>query len=115
MYYNRYLGKLKKYVKNKAQPEGSIANAYIRAETSTFCSYYFEVGVSSKASRPARNADTFEVQEDDGVTLSVFRVSGRPYGAETKSYMLAKELKAAHSYVLQNCIEVDPFLTIFAG
>ncbi|KAL6493182.1 hypothetical protein OROGR_032941 [Orobanche gracilis] len=29
--------------------------------------------------RPARNADTFEVQEDDEISLPVFRVSGRPY------------------------------------
>ncbi|XP_068504678.1 uncharacterized protein [Phaseolus vulgaris] len=36
----RYLGKLKSYVRNKAQPEGSIAEGYMAEESLTFCSRY---------------------------------------------------------------------------
>ena len=106
---------MKKYVKNKGRPEGSIANAYVREETATFCSYYFEDHVPTKTSRPSRNADTFEIQEDDDVSLSVFRVSGRPLGQSKKEYLTDKELKAAHYYVLTNCTDVDKYMVIFAG
>ena len=38
----------KRTVKNKAQVEGSICDAYISKETSNFCSYYFEIYVQSR-------------------------------------------------------------------
>ncbi|KAF5472304.1 hypothetical protein F2P56_009033 [Juglans regia] len=38
--FERYLGKFKRYVRNKARPEGSIAEAYIHLECLTFCSMY---------------------------------------------------------------------------
>ncbi|XP_057740110.1 uncharacterized protein LOC130957259 [Arachis stenosperma] len=34
----RYLGRLKQYVRNRAQPEGSIAEGYLSEEILTFCS-----------------------------------------------------------------------------
>jgi len=37
----RYLGKLKSYVHNKAQAEGAIAEGYMAEEALTFCSRYF--------------------------------------------------------------------------
>lgn len=91
----RYLGKLKRYVSNKGRPEGSMANAYVREEAATFCSYYFGDHVPTKASRPSRNADTFEVQEDDDDAISVFRVSGRPMGKKTTSWLNDSEMLAA--------------------
>ena len=45
----RYLGHLKKYVRNKAIPEGSIAEGYIVQEAMTFSSQYLR-GVQSKFS-----------------------------------------------------------------
>ena len=36
----RNLGTLKRYVRNKARPEGSIAEAYTVNETLMFCSMY---------------------------------------------------------------------------
>ena len=110
----RYLGKLKRYVSNKGKPEGSMANAYMREEAAIFCSYYFGDHVPTKASRPSRNADTFEVQEDDDVSISIFRVSGRPIGEEKTEWLTDKELKAATYYVLSNCAEVDKFMEIYA-
>ena len=38
----RGLGTFKGYVRNRARPEGSIAEAYIAIEALTFCSKYIE-------------------------------------------------------------------------
>ena len=38
----RRLGTFKGYVRNRARPEGSIAEAYIATESLTFCSKYIE-------------------------------------------------------------------------
>ncbi|XP_071735244.1 uncharacterized protein [Rutidosis leptorrhynchoides] len=51
-----YLMRLKSYVRNKAQPEGSIAEGYIKEECLNFCSRYFE-GVETRFNRPPRNDD----------------------------------------------------------
>ena len=45
--FERYLGKLKKYVRNKARPKGSIAEAYIVEEALTFWSMYLS-GIETK-------------------------------------------------------------------
>ena len=37
----RHVGTLKRYVRNKVRPEGSIAEAYTVNEALTFCSMYF--------------------------------------------------------------------------
>ncbi|KAK0588832.1 hypothetical protein LWI29_006026 [Acer saccharum] len=50
------LGKLKRYVKNKAHPEGSIAEGYIVNELLTFCSMYLR-GIETKFNRDERNDD----------------------------------------------------------
>ena len=92
-----------------------MANAYVREEAATFCSYYFGDHVPTKASRPSRNADTFEVQEDDDDAISVFRVSGRPMGKKNTSWLNDSEMLAAQYYVLSNCTEVDEFMVKFAG
>ena len=39
----RRLGTFKGYVRNRARPEGSIAEAYISTEALTFCSKYIEI------------------------------------------------------------------------
>ena len=38
----RYLGKLKSYVRNKDQAEGSIAEGYLAKESLIFCSRYLD-------------------------------------------------------------------------
>ncbi|KAM6542385.1 hypothetical protein CsatB_006832 [Cannabis sativa] len=43
----RYLSKLKSYVRNKSKPEGCIAEGYLANECLTFCSRYME-GVETK-------------------------------------------------------------------
>ncbi|KAK0572174.1 hypothetical protein LWI29_027307 [Acer saccharum] len=54
--FERYLGTLKKYVRNKAKPEGSIAEAYVVNKALTFCSMYLG-GIEIKFNRPERNDD----------------------------------------------------------
>ncbi|XP_068487048.1 uncharacterized protein [Phaseolus vulgaris] len=53
----RYLGHLKSYVRNKAQPEGSIAEGYLAEEVLTFTSEYME-GVETRSNRPSRMDDS---------------------------------------------------------
>jgi hypothetical protein len=52
----RYLFTLKEYVRNRAHPEGSIAEGYLMAECMHFCSLYLN-DVETKSNRPKRNKD----------------------------------------------------------
>ncbi|CAN6547389.1 unnamed protein product [Malus baccata var. baccata] len=52
----RYLHKLKSYVRNKARPEGSIAEGYLGDECITFCSRYLH-RVETKFNQRDRNDD----------------------------------------------------------
>ncbi|GKC59228.1 hypothetical protein Tco_1086826, partial [Tanacetum coccineum] len=54
--FERYMKKLKGYVRNKAKPKGSIAEGYVAEEALTFSSHYFQ-DVTTKFNRPNRNVD----------------------------------------------------------
>nr|GFA93808.1 hypothetical protein [Tanacetum cinerariifolium] len=54
--FKRYMKKLKGYVRNKAKPEGSIAEGYVAEEALTFSSHYFR-DVTTKFNCPDRNMD----------------------------------------------------------
>ncbi|GKE01592.1 hypothetical protein Tco_1389575, partial [Tanacetum coccineum] len=54
--FERYMKKLKNYVRNKAKSEGSIAEGYVAEEALTFTSHYFR-DVTTKFNRPNRNVD----------------------------------------------------------
>ena len=58
----RFLASLKALVRNRAQPEGSIAEGYIAQECIIFCSRYFQ-GVETVFNRPQRN-DAANPNED---------------------------------------------------
>ncbi|XP_021603851.1 uncharacterized protein LOC110608873 [Manihot esculenta] len=109
--YERYNGILKKNIKNKAKVEGSIANAYLVEEASSFCAYYFESHVSTRHRRVPRNDDggVVEDQEIEG-NLSIFKYPGRPIGQSKKRILTKDERNAAHLYILLNCEEVSPFI-----
>nr|XP_033511982.1 uncharacterized protein LOC104096129 isoform X1 [Nicotiana tomentosiformis]XP_033511983.1 uncharacterized protein LOC104096129 isoform X2 [Nicotiana tomentosiformis] len=57
----RELGHFKSFVRNKAQPEGSIAEGYLAEESLTFCSRYIE-DIETRFNRPRR------VRNDPNVT-----------------------------------------------
>ena len=54
--FERYIKKLKDYMRNTAKPEGSIVEGYVVDETLTFCSRYFD-DVETRFNRPDRNDD----------------------------------------------------------
>ncbi|KAJ9135261.1 hypothetical protein P3X46_032467 [Hevea brasiliensis] len=103
---------LKKKVKNKARVEGSICEAYLIQETSTFTSYYFQPHVQTRLNKVSRNDDGDAVDAPDGC-LPMFLHPGRPAGKMTERYFSDDEWDAARLYVLLNCEEVQPFVHIF--
>ncbi|KAL6533793.1 hypothetical protein OROHE_013626 [Orobanche hederae] len=109
--FERYLRKLKNNVKNKNRVEGSIANAYLMEEASSFCSYYFEKHIGTKARNVPRNEDVDEDDRED--IISLFRQSGRAFGKKKTRYLTDNEYNAARAYVLLNCDEVSPFNRIY--
>ncbi|GKE19952.1 hypothetical protein Tco_1431464 [Tanacetum coccineum] len=54
--FERFMNKLKGYVRNKAKPEGSIAEGYVIEEVLTFSSHYFW-DVTTKFNHPDHNVD----------------------------------------------------------
>ena len=64
----RYLRTLKGYVRNKACPEGSIAEGYISEECLTFCSQFFE-DVSTKLNRPDRQERSAVNEPPSGLSI----------------------------------------------
>lgn len=80
--FERYSGKLKKTVKNKAHVEMSMANAYLVEEASNFCSYYFEDHVRTKHRRLPQNLlpRVEDSCSDVPNMLSIFKNSGKPFG-----------------------------------
>ncbi|KAH6783195.1 hypothetical protein C2S52_008154 [Perilla frutescens var. hirtella] len=89
--------RLKKTVGNKARVEGSICNAYLVQEASSFCSFYFEDHVSTRHRSVPRNYDDgFEMpHEDNAEALSIFKQSGRPFGKVSQS-VFVDQLREAH-------------------
>ncbi|KAL6581961.1 hypothetical protein OROMI_005975 [Orobanche minor] len=86
----RYLGKLKRYVRNKSKPEGSIAEGYLADECLTFC---------------ARFLGDFEKKSSNAIPN--VQTSGYPLGSgknkEGKAFTLCEDTWiTAHRYVLFN-------------
>lgn len=99
----RYLMQLKSYVRNKAQPEGSIAELYIKDECLTFCSRYFE-GVETPFNRPPRNDERIVGKE-----MYMLNSNGRKLGKLEIIELDSKSLNQAHRYVLLNHRKIQPF------
>ncbi|KAL3638401.1 hypothetical protein CASFOL_017772 [Castilleja foliolosa] len=100
----RFLCGLKQIVRNKARPEGSVAEAYIAKECLTFCSMYLK-GIETRFNRDDRNND---IELED--SLPIFSQKCRPVGSTTYLNLSVEELKALTWFVFQNCEEVEPFL-----
>lgn len=99
---------LKGYVRNKACPEGSIAEGYIDNECLTFCSMYLK-DIETRFNRTERNCDV-----GDGETksvLSVFKQKARGFGGTKYEEVNMIEWAKVRWYVLNNCAEVLPYLT----
>ncbi|OIT29737.1 hypothetical protein A4A49_59117 [Nicotiana attenuata] len=92
----RFLCKLKRYVRNKARPEGSIAEGYLIDECLTFCSMYL-TGIETRFNREDRNDDGSS--NKDEVVLDIFSKSVRPSGDGNYDTMPKKDFDMAqHLY-----------------
>ncbi|RVX13245.1 hypothetical protein CK203_018034 [Vitis vinifera] len=94
----RILSTYKSYVRNKAYPEGSIAEAYNVNESLTFCSQYL-LGIETKFNRPDRNVDDLNDQSNG---FSVFSQRARPFGSYQQLEFSRAEIEKTHW-----CINVD--------
>ena len=115
---HRQLSRLKSYVRNRAHPEGSIAEGYLAQESLTFCSRYLS-GVETIFTRPIRNDDEDdqnEIEEHNklcpGRPLGRKKHIGISLGKRKRSSNIVLDemsLKQAHRYVLFNVASVSPF------
>lgn len=94
-------------MRNRNNPEGSIAEGYLAEECVSFCSLYLSSDVETVHNKTSRN-DAEDGYED---VLPIFSMAGRPIGATKVEIMDLDILAKAHSYVLFNCSEVDEFRT----
>ncbi|KAF7152217.1 hypothetical protein RHSIM_Rhsim01G0128800 [Rhododendron simsii] len=102
----RLLGVLKGFVSNNAFPEGSIAEAYISKECTTFCSMYLN-RIETVFNREGRNEDGGEC----GPGLAVFSQNVRPFGRiQREPDVAVNDLEMTHWFVLDNSLEVDHYL-----
>ncbi|KAM3344305.1 hypothetical protein P3S68_026397 [Capsicum galapagoense] len=72
----RFLCKLKHYVRNKARPEDFIAEGYIIDKCLTFCSMYLD-DIETRFNRKDRK--NVGSRNNDGSILDIFSKSVRPY------------------------------------
>lgn len=83
----RYLGDLKSNVRNKARPEGSIAELVLAKEAMKFCSTFFD-GFQTVSNRLLKNDDNDESLGCSTThTSTLFRHNGKPLG-KPSSYVI---------------------------
>lgn len=97
----------KGYVRNKARPEGSIAEGYCDSECLTFCSMYFH-GIETKFNEADRNFDGSSERMDSG--LSVFKQNVKLFKGAVNDVLSPTEFEMIKWYVLHNCDEVLPYI-----
>ncbi|GJY50394.1 pyruvate kinase, partial [Tanacetum coccineum] len=106
--FERYMKKLKNYIRNKAKPEGSIAEGYVAEEALTFSSYYFR-DVTTKFNHPDRNVDC----PPPTCQFQVFKSLCKSIGLRSVIRIDHQELKKVIWYVLHNSPEIDTYRAMF--
>ncbi|GJU70041.1 hypothetical protein Tco_1256300 [Tanacetum coccineum] len=109
--FERYMKKLKNYVRNKAKPEGSIAEGYVAEEALTFCSRYLKDDVETRFNRLGRNDDGLPEEEPD--TFQVFRSVCKLTGRMKATRLTADVRQAVLWFVLNNSPEIDADILAF--
>ena len=105
-FHRRYLGKLKRYVSNRARSEDSIAKAYILKKCINNWSLYID-GIETMHNRRERNEDFGESSKE----LIVFSQTARPTDGRRNDGNLSHALlDTAHWYLLYNSPELEPYL-----
>lgn len=93
------------FVRNKSQPECSIAEGWISEEILTFCSRYLENEIETRFNRGGR------VDDEPIQSLStLFPRIGKHVGGANYFNLPAKERLQAHRTVLINCREAERFI-----
>jgi hypothetical protein len=100
----RHLYTLKRSVRNKARPEGSIAEAYVADEALTFCSIYMD-DVEIRFNRLPRNVG---FSDQSAYTVDVFGHGVNLIGACDLSF--SEELDKLAWYVLHNCDQAEKYI-----
>ncbi|GJZ77993.1 hypothetical protein Tco_0642665 [Tanacetum coccineum] len=103
--FERYMKKLKNYVRNKAKPEGSIAEGYVAEEALTFCSRYLKDDVETRFNRLGRNDDGLPEEEPN--KFQVFRSACKLTGRMKATRLTTNVRQAVVWFVLNNSPEVD--------
>ena len=102
----RRLFTLKRFVRNMARPEGSIAEAYVAAECMNICSRYFDDDVETRHNREGRNRERVVMGSGH---MEVFNHRVDLLGACKLTYLQRDHDKMVW-YVLYNCPEVHPYI-----
>ena len=92
--FERYMMVLKGYVRNRARPEGCIAESYLADECVRFCSTFIKDTINV-CNHEARNDSSSQ---------------GRPISARKLVSLNDEDLVNAHRYVLFNSPLVEPYL-----
>ena len=92
----RYLGVLKKYVRNRPLPEGSMAEGYIVDEALGLCTEYLQ-------GFPYTRRRVWDDEEELGMSGVQLQGKGKP------RRMTDVELRAAHLYVITNSTATDSY------
>ncbi|KAG8382891.1 hypothetical protein BUALT_Bualt05G0126400 [Buddleja alternifolia] len=107
-----FLNTLKRKVKNKARVEGSIVEAYLIEETSTFCSHFFAPNVETRSKTIGRNDNINQVEHVN--RLSVFNSNFRPFSPKGPFKILNQHEKDACAiYILLNSPEISEYVELY--
>jgi hypothetical protein len=101
----RRLYTLKRYVRNRARPEGSIAEAYIADECLTFCSRYMD-DVETRFNRAPRNKG---FSNEEAYNADVFG-HGVHFTSTPELVYDDNGFDQMVWYVLNNCTQVDKYV-----
>jgi hypothetical protein len=103
----RYLRTLKVYVRNKAQPEGSIAEGYILEECMTFCSRFLD-DTHTKLNQPERHEGAAINQPAPEIDIiSTIDYSKKGFTYEPLSFA---EMNQIRHYIITNCKETKTWV-----
>ncbi|KAK7349692.1 hypothetical protein VNO77_07266 [Canavalia gladiata] len=105
----RYLGLLKSYVRNKARPEGSMAEGYLMKEILIFCSRYLD-NIETRWNRSRRVDDDVNDMQSNKRIIELFPLVEKPIGGSAYFKLTSIERLQAHRHVSTNCPIVDQYL-----
>ncbi|XP_060182337.1 uncharacterized protein LOC132612000 [Lycium barbarum] len=112
--FERNLRRLKNNVKNKNRVEGSMCNACLVEEASSFCAHYFESHISTRHRKVPRNSDDGGVGEGHPGMLSIFKHASKGFGKKKKRRIYEDNLRHIQPYIQHS--EIDTKLeTEFAS